>query len=128
MDQRVQFIADYQRDMFDVADLARRYGISRKTAYKWIDRYEAAGPAGLVDRSRRPVHAPNATPAAIVAALVELSPRTSGPRWTAQNRPSIDTSKPATTSGRSRQRGFTAWRPLDASRCGLWYASSAVRT
>ena len=53
MDQRVQFIADYQRDVFDVADLARRYGISRKTAYKWIDRYAAGGPAGLVDRSRR---------------------------------------------------------------------------
>ena len=32
MDQRVQFIADCQRDEFDVADLARRYGISRKTA------------------------------------------------------------------------------------------------
>jgi len=38
MDQRVQFIADYQREVFDVADLARRYGISRKTAYKWISR------------------------------------------------------------------------------------------
>ena len=37
MDQRVQFIADYQRDVFNVADLARRFGISRKTAYKWID-------------------------------------------------------------------------------------------
>ena len=34
MDQRVQFIADYQRDVFEVADLARRFGISRKTAYK----------------------------------------------------------------------------------------------
>ncbi len=54
MDQRVQFIADYQRDVFDVAELARRFGISRKTAYKWIDRYEAGGPGGLVDRSRRP--------------------------------------------------------------------------
>ena len=54
MDQRVQFIADYQRDVFEVTDLARRFGISRKTAYKWIDRYEATGPAGLTDRSRRP--------------------------------------------------------------------------
>jgi hypothetical protein len=36
MDQRVQFIADYQRGFFDLADLARRYGISRKTAYKWV--------------------------------------------------------------------------------------------
>ena len=59
MDQRVQFIADYQRDVFDVAELARRYGISRKTAYKWIERYEVGGPAGLVDRSRRPAHCPH---------------------------------------------------------------------
>ena len=44
MDQRVQFIADYQRDVFNVADLARRYGISRKTAYKWIDRYDGWRP------------------------------------------------------------------------------------
>jgi predicted DNA binding protein len=38
MDQRVQFIADYQRNEFDLADLARRFGISRKTAYKRISR------------------------------------------------------------------------------------------
>src|SRR4030067_128852 len=69
MDQRVQFIADYQRDVFDVADLARRYGISRKTAYKWIHRYDVGGPAG--PRGRRvpahpgrpliPMTAPNGT-------------------------------------------------------------------
>ena len=56
MDQRVQFIADYQRDVFDVAELARRFGISRKTAYKWIDRYDAAGPAGLTAVSRTGRH------------------------------------------------------------------------
>jgi transposase-like protein len=61
MDQRVQFIADYQRDVFDVTELARRYGISRKTAYKWIDRYDVGGPAGLVDRSRRPACCPHET-------------------------------------------------------------------
>jgi putative transposase len=72
MDQRVQFIADYQRDVLDVAELARHYGISRKTAYKWIDRYDAAGPAGLVDRSRRPAHSPQATPELIVLALLEV--------------------------------------------------------
>lgn len=82
MDQRVQFIADYQRDVFDVADLARRFGISRKTAYKWINRYGATGPTGLVDRSRRPAHGPNATPAAIVTALVELRRR--HPTWGAK--------------------------------------------
>ena len=82
MDQRVQFIADVQRDVFDLAELARRYGISRKTAYKWIDRYEAAGPAGLVDRSRRPAHSPQETPAPIVAALLEVRQR--HPTWGAK--------------------------------------------
>jgi len=82
MDQRVQFIADYQRDVFDVAELARRYGISRKTAYKWINRYAAAGPGGLVDRSRRPVHSPQATSATIVAALLEVRRR--HPTWGAK--------------------------------------------
>ncbi len=82
MDQRVQFITDYQRDEFDVGDLARRFGISRKTAHKWIDRYAADGPAGLVDRSRRPAHCPTETPAAIVAALVAL--RGHHPTWGAK--------------------------------------------
>jgi len=81
MDQRVQFIADYQRDLYDIADLARRYGISRKTAYKWIDRYEVGGPGGLVDRSRRP-RAPHATPERIVTALLDV--RRHHPSWGAK--------------------------------------------
>jgi transposase InsO family protein len=82
MDQRVQFIADYQHDVFAVAELARRYGISRKTAYKWIDRYDADGPAGLVDRSRRPTHSPQETPEMIVLAL--LAVRRHHPTWGAK--------------------------------------------
>ena len=82
MDQRVQFIADYQRDEFDVAELARRFSVSRKTAYKWIDRYEATGPAGLVDRSRRPTTCPHATPEVMVEALLEARRR--HPTWGAK--------------------------------------------
>ena len=82
MDQRVQFIADYQRDECGVADLARRYGISRKTAYKWLDRYAAEGPSGLTDRSRRPRQSPHAVPAAIAAALLEVRHR--HPTWGAK--------------------------------------------
>ena len=82
MDQRVQFIADYQRGVFDIAELARRYGISRKTAYKWIERYEIGGPAELVDRSRRPAHCPHRTPPAIIAALLEV--RRHHPTWGAK--------------------------------------------
>jgi transposase len=35
MDQRTQFIADYHRELFTVVELADRFNISRKTAYKW---------------------------------------------------------------------------------------------
>ena len=82
MDQRVQFIADYQRDVFDMAELARRYGISRKTAYKWLDRYTVAGPAGLLDRSCRPRHCPHAISEMIASALFEV--RRHHPTWGAK--------------------------------------------
>ncbi len=62
--------------------LARRYGISRKTAYKWIERYEIGGPAGLIDRSRRAAHCPHRTPPAIIAALLEV--RRHHPPWGAK--------------------------------------------
>ena len=82
MDQRVQFIADYHRDVFDVAELARRYGISRKTAYKWLDRYASGGPAALCDQSRRPQHSPHAISETVAAALVEVRQR--HPTWGAK--------------------------------------------
>ena len=44
MDQRKQFIADYHRGPQSVTELADRDDISRKTAYKWVDRYEQAAP------------------------------------------------------------------------------------
>jgi putative transposase len=56
MDQRVAFIGDWLRDEWSISDLCQRYGISRKTGYKWLDRYEAAGVGGLVERSRAPEH------------------------------------------------------------------------
>ena len=54
MDQRVAFIADWLRDEFDMTELAHRYGISRKTAYKWVERYRSDPLQGLVERSRAP--------------------------------------------------------------------------
>ncbi len=35
-----------------MAALREEYGVSRKTGYKWLQRFVAAGPAGLVERSR----------------------------------------------------------------------------
>lgn len=54
MDQRVAFIADWLRDEWTMTELAARYGISRKTGYKWISRYEGDRATGLQERSRAP--------------------------------------------------------------------------
>jgi putative transposase len=79
MHQRTLFIADHLRGTRSVTELCTEYGISRKTAYKWIERYIRRGPAGLEDRSRRPRSAPNATDPAVVEALVSLRHR--HPTW-----------------------------------------------
>ena len=47
MDQRTQFIADHLRDTHSVTELCECYGVSRKTGYKWIERYLRHGPAAL---------------------------------------------------------------------------------
>ena len=75
MDQRTQFIADHLRETQTITELCDRYGVSRKTGYKWIDRYLRLGPAGLEERSRRPHRAPNQTAHEIVAAILEARQR-----------------------------------------------------
>jgi putative transposase len=45
MDQKLRFISDYLKDYFTISELCERYGISRTTGYKWINRYRASGPA-----------------------------------------------------------------------------------
>jgi putative transposase len=75
VDERVQFISDYQRQLFSMTELCDRFGISRKTGYKWLSRYTAGGAAALMPRSSRPHHTPQATPPAIGAAIVALRKR-----------------------------------------------------
>src|SRR5256885_12933501 len=60
---------------FPIAEVCRRYQVSRKTGYKWLERYELVGPAGLVDRSHRPYSCPHATPAPIVQQILALQRR-----------------------------------------------------
>jgi putative transposase len=54
MQQRLEFIRDHETELFTVTELAAQYGISRKTAYKWLNRHDADGEDGLRDQSRRP--------------------------------------------------------------------------
>jgi transposase InsO family protein len=79
MDQRVAFIADWLRDEWTMTELAQRYHISRKTGYKWIDRYEADPEHGLADRSRAPHGHGRRMAEEVRDAIVAL--RGKKPRW-----------------------------------------------
>jgi putative transposase len=87
MDQKTQFIADYLRRTLSITELCELYSVSRKTGYKWIERYLTSGPSGLEDRSRKPCSSPNQTPQHIVDAFIEL--RCRHPSWGAKKLLSI---------------------------------------
>ncbi len=57
----------------------RRFGVSRKTGYKWLARYETEGVAGLVERSRAPLNHPQEVSAAIAERC--LAVRRVHPTW-----------------------------------------------
>jgi putative transposase len=76
---RMHFMTEWQRGCWTMTELCAEYQISRKTGYKWLDRFKASGPAGLDDQSRRPHHSPQATDSALIDALVAIRRR--HPRW-----------------------------------------------
>jgi transposase InsO family protein len=51
-EQRWKFIQEFLRNKSGFSELCRGWGISRKTGYKWIDRFKARGRWGLADRPR----------------------------------------------------------------------------
>ena len=79
MDQRVRFIAEYLKGYFPFNELCLQFTISRKTGYKWVERYEHGGPEGLADRSRRPQTCPHTTNDTVIEALVRA--RLKHPTW-----------------------------------------------
>ena len=51
---RKEFVTLAEVNMMSFSELCRRFNISRKTGYKWLNRYRQEGEVGLGDRSRRP--------------------------------------------------------------------------
>lgn len=79
MDQKRLFIADYLTRSFTIVELGKRYGISRPTAYKWIQRFLNRGYEGLEELPRRPSLCPHRTPDELVECLLDL--RRKHPSW-----------------------------------------------
>lgn len=82
MNEKTQFIADYLRGTLGMTELCNHYGISRKTGYKWIDRYLKQGPQGLEERARAPRTCPHKTPEKLERLIVEA--RRLHPSWGAR--------------------------------------------
>jgi hypothetical protein len=59
MKERINFLSDCRSGLYGMSELCERYGISRKTGYKWLQRVEAEGASGLSDRSRAPAQCPH---------------------------------------------------------------------
>jgi len=78
MDLRLEFVMLARQEGTNMADLCRRFGISRKTGYKWLARATGEA-AALRDRPRRPRHSPRRTPAAMETAV--LAVRSQHPCW-----------------------------------------------
>lgn len=72
-EQREEFCRLARHADANVSELCRRFGISRKTGYKWLGR------ADMRDQSRRPLSSPARTAAAIEAEVVALRKR--HPAW-----------------------------------------------
>lgn len=79
VEERMRFVMEYERGLSSMAELCRRYDVSRETGYVWIRRHRFEGVDGLRDRSRAPRRPGNRTSAEIEAAVLEL--RREHMRW-----------------------------------------------
>jgi transposase len=79
LDERVRFALACKDELESMSVLCRQFGISRRTGYKWLERYEQFGPAGLSDRSRAPLTQPNRVGADLRQQIAVM--RRSHPTW-----------------------------------------------
>lgn len=79
VDQRTEFVLRVMRGSERFGEVCREYGISRKTGYKWKERFLEEGLNGLADESRRPKTSPTELSEAMVCAIVKL--KLAHPAW-----------------------------------------------
>src|SRR5690348_10780445 len=79
VDERMRFMMAVEKREESFAAICRRFGVSRKTGYKWLERYDEAGVEGLLDRSRAPHNQPHAISEAVAERC--LAVRRTHPSW-----------------------------------------------
>ena len=78
-EEQIQFIERWKAGRVTFAELCGQFGISRKTGYKRVQRYEAYGWEGLGDRSRVRHRHPNRTSRAVAERLIAF--KHARPKW-----------------------------------------------
>lgn len=79
MSERAEFVSLALVEGANIRELCRRFQVSAKTGYKWLQRHREYGAAGLGDRSRRPQGSPHVTGAEMTGEVIEL--RRKHPSW-----------------------------------------------
>lgn len=81
MEERIRFVIQVLEGE-SVASLCREFGISRKTGYKFLNRYKEFGLEALSDQSRRPLRNANKLSHSIEELILSL--KTEKPEWGAR--------------------------------------------
>ena len=91
------------------AHAARVYGVSAKVVARWVERFKAEGRAGMIDRSSRPAHMPQATVASIAERIMALRRQ----RWTGKHIAHEVGVSPATVSRVLKRAGLSRLKDID---------------
>jgi len=76
---RMEFVMLANEEGMNRSELCRHFHISRKTGYKWLNRYLKEGLSGLVEQSKRPLTVRNEISGEVVMEIVEI--RNQHPSW-----------------------------------------------
>jgi transposase InsO family protein len=115
---RLRFVMAAEKAEETMAGLCRQFGLSRRTGYKWLERYRAEGVDGLRDRSRAPHEHPQEVAATIAECCVAVRRQypTWGPvkvrSWLARHCPEEAWPAPSTIGTLFDREGLTVKRRL----------------
>jgi putative transposase len=133
-EERLKFVVACldKKSGWSMSEVCAAFGISRKSGYKWLRRYEDAGLDGLGERGRAPIHHPNATPAEVIGELIAAREqhRFWGPRklvaWLKREAPDLQWPAPSTAGAILKRHGLV--RPRRRRRAAVGVVRSALRT
>lgn len=116
MSQRVRFISELESCQYTMSELCERFGISRKTGYKWAERYAQEGPRGLEDRTRAPRSSPQRMSSEVSEELLALRRRYPGwgphklRSWLERRRPDLKVPAASTIGDLLKRQGLVEAR------------------